>query len=498
MLARTLLFSKIHTMRHLFLRHVHPSFIIVILFFGIISGIIFGLIFDFWLLSSPAWLLVSCVLIIANFRFPHAAYLILSLIAGIIIGGLRITRDIGDRQYTAQFIGQEITVTGVIYEDPEVDGGTTTLRVNSLSFGVTEHQRPTTGSLYVKLYGRQNLERSYKITLSGELFVGFGSFAAAMYNPKLTAVTTPNPPDLALQFRNNFAELIKKFIGAPEVDLSLGYLLGQRRALPRNLLDTLKAVGLTHIIVASGYNLSVLIRLSRRLFKKISRFVALFVGMLLIIAFMAITGFTPSMARAGLVAGLSLVAWFFGRKFHPIKLLMLVASATLLINPFFIQDLGWLLSFLSFIGVLVVSPLLTAYFYHATEPNFIAATIIETTAAQICCLPLLLFLFGSFSVVSIFANVLILPTIPATMLLTFMTGITAFLTPVASLFGWLAAKLLSYHIFVIEFFGNLDWALVEVPASNPLVLVSYPLIVTALVYIWRKTKYRFIDFNVIE
>jgi competence protein ComEC len=204
------------------------------------------------------------------------------------------------------------------------------------------------------------------------------------------------------------------------------------------------------------------------------------------------------MARAGLVAGLSLLTWFFGRKFHPVKLLLLVASTTLLINPFYIQDLGWLLSFLSFIGVLVVAPLITAYFYAAAKPNFIASTIIETTAAQICCLPLLLFLFGTVSIISLFANILILPTIPLTMLLTFLTGVTSFLPPIASIFGWLTTRLLAYHIFVVEFFGSLNWALVEIPINHPLTLLGYPLIITALIYIWRKTKFRFIQFDVLE
>jgi competence protein ComEC len=485
-------------MRHFLSRRIHSSFIIVLFSVGITLGVVTGFIFSFLVFSSPVWLLVSLALIAINFRFSRIACLVLALIAGFIIGSFRIASDMSDRQYISQFIGQEVKVTGIIYEDPEADGGTITLRVNNLVFDNTNHQRSVSGNIYVRLYGRRNLERSYKITLTGFLSDGFGSFAASIYSPKLIDTSVPDPPDLALQFRNGFAELVKQFIPEPEVDLSLGYLLGQRRALPSSLLETLKIVGLTHIIVASGYNLSVLVRLSRRVFRRVSRFAALLFGMALIVSFMAITGFTPSMARAGLVAGLSLIAWFFGRKFHPIKLLLLVASITLLINPFYIQDLGWLLSFLSFIGVLVVAPLVTVYFYGQAKPNFVASTAIETISAQLCCLPLLLFFFGTLSVVSIFANILILPTIPATMLLTFITGITSFVTPIAEFFGWLATHLLSYHIFIIDFFGNLSWALVEVPAHNPWTLLVYLGILMAVIYVKRKTSFRFIEFNVIE
>jgi len=485
-------------MHYFFLRHVHRSFIVVACSIGIAIGITLGFVTNLWIFHSPWWLAVSFALLIINFRISRAIVLCLALLAGVIIGGLRITLDIGDRQYIAQFIDQEIEVTGTIYEDPESDGGTTTLRIGNLIFGNDANQRSVSGNLYVRFYGRKDFERSFRISLVGKLSAGFGSFAGTLYNPSVVKILTPDPPDLALEFRNNFADSTKKFIPEPEVDLSLGYLLGQRRALPGNLLDALKVVGLTHIIVASGYNLSVLVRLSRRLFKRVSRFAALFFGLALTIAFIAITGFSPSMARAGLVSCLSLLVWFFGRKFHPAKLLILVASATLLLNPFYVQDLGWLLSFLSFAGVLIVAPLFTAYFYGEAKPNFIASTVIETTAAQICCLPLLLFLFGTSSIISLLANVLILPTIPVVMFLTFITGATFFLPLVASAVGWVATQLLSYHIAVVHFFGSLDWAIVNISPSNPLVLLTYLPVIAAITFMRYRTKFRFLEVSLVE
>jgi len=486
-------------MRYFVLRPVHFSFIPVVLAVGIIVGTILGFAFDLWLLGSPVWLAVAAVLLAANFCFHRAAFLSLALLAGIIVGAFRISLDAGDHQYISQFVGQTIQISGTVYEDPEFDGNVTTLRVNHLVFGDLDRQRPAAGSLYVKLYNQTDLKRSFKVTLTGKLSAGFGSFAGAIYGPELTAVSVPDPPDLALQFRDHFATLVKKFVPEPEVDLSLGYLLGQRRALPAELLDTMKLVGLTHIIVASGYNLSILVRFSRRAFRRVSRFAALFAGLLLIISFILVAGFSPSMARAGLVASFALLAWYFGRKFHPVKLLLLVASITLLVNPFYIQDLGWMLSFLSFIGIMIIAPLLVAYFYgETTKPGPITAIAIETTAAQICCLPLLVFFFGTFSIMSVLTNAIILPTIPIAMLLTFATGIAAFFVPLASVFGWLAAKLLAFHIFVINFFGDLSWAIIAVPPGNVLALLAYPLILAAAFYLQRRTNFRLMSANIVE
>ena len=592
-------------MHYFLFRRLHHSYILVSLAIGLILGVVISFFCNFWLFSSPIWLIVASTLLIVNFCLPHTLYLILSLFAGLILGSFRTSLDLVDRDYIAQFVDQTVVVTGTLYEDPETAGGSTTFRINNLVFGNDSHQKIVAGSIFVKFYGHKPLERSYQVTLTGKLSSGFGSFAGAMYAPTIDKISAPDLPDIALQYRNAFADLIKRFISEPEVDLSLGYLLGQRRALPATLLETLKIVGLTHIIVASGYNLSVLVRLTRRIFKKVSRFAALFFGLLLVVVFIGVTGFTPSMSRAGLVAILSLLAWFFGRKFHPAKLLLLVAAFTLMLNPIYIQDLGWLLSFASFAGVMLLAPLLTAYFYNTSgtsqpvgddvarpspsppvgrsgdgypdvpsssfqthspqigrpfgnfqfpkskinksqkprflafiktsflfqsffskrkiekkkrvqegmwarmrakfgvdkktdSPNFVAQIIIETIAAQLCCLPLLLYFFGTFSIVSLIANILILPTIPLVMALTFATGVTAFLPFIASISGWLATQLLSYHIAVIEFFGNLPWALVAIPPENPLTLLLYPILLLVTIYIWRKTNYRLINVNVIE
>jgi competence protein ComEC len=256
-------------------------------------------------------------------------------------------------------------------------------------------------------------------------------------------------------------------------------------------------VGLTHIVVASGYNLSILVRFSRKIFGKISRFAALFVSLILIFMFMTITGWTPSMLRAGMVAVLSLLTWYVGRNFHPVKLIFLVAAATLLINPNYIVDLGWILSIASFAGVIIVAPLITAYFYGGKKPNFIARIVLETVAAQIVCLPILLFFFGSFSLISVVANVLVVPTIPVVMALTFATGVVSFLPFLAQIVGFVATVILKYHILVIDFFGAQTNFLVTIPPECLRVLFLYVPIAGFLIYARKKTGFSLRPVNIV-
>lgn len=458
-------------------------------------GVILSFVWNTDFFVSGVWVLAGLGCFVFSVFVPKRILMILALMAGVVLGGWRGGIELIDVKYMAQFEGDEIEVVGKVYEDPDGSGGKMTFRINELRFG---GEREVRGSLFVQVSGgRAEVARSDTVRLRGKLSGGFGSFAGSMYRPKVVEILRPEPGDFGLKIREFFAELVRKYIPSPEVDLSLGYLLGARRALPDSLTETLKIVGLTHIVVASGYNLSILVRFSRKVFGKISRFAAMFVSLILIFMFMAITGWTPSMLRAGMVAVLSLLAWYAGRNFHPVKLIFLVAAATLLINPNYIVDLGWILSIASFAGVIIVAPLITAYFYGRKRPNFVARVVLETVAAQIVCLPVLLFFFGSFSLISVVANVLVVPTIPAVMALTFATGIVSFVPFLAQIIGWAATLVLKYHILVIDFFGAQTSFLISFTPETPAVLFLYVPIAAFLIYARQKTGFSLRPVNIV-
>ena len=109
------------------------------------------------------------------------------------------------------------------------------------------------------------------------------------------------------------------------------------------------------------------------------------------------TGASPSMVRAGLVTGLSLLAWYVGRKFHPVVLLGLVSAMTVLWNPNYAWgDMGWMLSFAAFAGVIIVAPIMSAYFFSADKVSSVAQILLETLAAQLVTAPIIMVAFGQF------------------------------------------------------------------------------------------------------
>ncbi|MDQ5932310.1 MAG: competence protein ComEC [Patescibacteria group bacterium] len=355
---------------------------------------------------------------------------------------------------------------------------------------VNVNGKTSEGSLWVTLVGDNAVQRSDSVTLRATLQKGFGNFTAVMYRAEVLSVQRPYPGDIALKARDAFATGVQAAVSEPESSLGLGYLVGMRRGLPAELDTALVAAGLTHIVVASGCNLTILVRLARRIFEKISKYLVFLSAATMIAGFIAVTGMSPSMSRAGLVAGLSLLAWYYGRRIHPLVLLPLAMAITVMVQPSYAWgDLGWQLSFAAFAGVLIGAPLIQAYLFGDKKEQSLRRILVETMAAQIWTLPILLLSFGSISVVAPLANMLILPLVPLAMLLTFVAGMSGLMFPESSqLFGFPAELILTYMTKTAEYVGGLSWATQQLQISLIGFVGMYAVIILFTVYMQHKTQ----------
>jgi competence protein ComEC len=479
-------------------RKIHSSWLIASLSVGIVVGTALVPIISQTLFSSWVWLAVGLVLC-GLVLWQRLIYLLpLIVMAGLLVGLWRGSILQSDLEIYQKIIGHQVQLGGVISDDPDSGKhGEVLLRLTH----VTIDGHSVAGKAWISTNHVDDMKRSDKVVVSGTLGEGFGSFAVAMYQAKVISAARPQPGDVAVQARDWFGDHVRMAVSEPQASLGLGYLVGQRRALPPELDQALVITGLTHVVVASGYNLTILVRLARRLFVHISKYLAALAASAMIVAFMAVTGASPSMSRAGLVAGLSLAAWYYGRRFHPLVLLPFAAAITVLIDPTYAwNDLGWQLSFAAFAGVMILAPLGQRYFFGDKDPSIIRQILGETISASILTLPILVLAFGQFSNVALITNLLVLPLVPLAMLLTFIGGIGALLVPsgFALLIGLPAQWLLAYMTNVVQYFAGLSWAQTILTIQPWMVWSSYIVIAGVCVYLWRATKYDLKDSNIIE
>jgi len=400
------------------------------------------------------------------------------------------------------YINETIEISGFIKTDPDIAEGVGAIKLWRLEFAGEE----IPGMIYLSGKFDNSFERGDFLTVRGKVSNGFGTYVASIFHPSVVAIAKPEPGSITLRFRNAFVKAADKTIGTPESKLGLAYLFGMRNDLDDSLLESLSLVGLTHLIVASGTHLGIIVGFFRKKFGKISRFAGALFSLVFVLVFGQLIGWTASITRASIVSVLTIFSWYYSHKLEPWRIILIAMAITLMIDPMNIIDVGWLLSFASFIGIMILEPIITEFFYGKSRPESkktkqapgtIMRIIIASTSAIIMCAPILLYFFGSISLIAIVANLLILPTIPVAMGLTFAAGLVGML-PSFFLFDvvkWAVGKitsiLLDYHYVVIEFFSKQTSFIVSIPKYNSLVFLLYiPIVIVVAIYFINRSRNR--------
>lgn len=305
-------------------------------------------------------------------------------------------------------------------------------------------EKPITGSFRISGFGEPIIYRGDRVQINGKLFPTRGSHQARVSFAQLDRVGEDK--SWINNFTRRFAAGMRSALPEPNASFGLGILIGQRNTLPQELTNQLIMVGLVHIVAVSGYNLTILVRAAGRL-RLGSKYQRLVASLLLIGIFILITGFAASIVRAAIISVLSLWAWYYGRKIRPVLIIAFAAALTGLANPFYVWgDLGWYLSFLAFFGVLLIAPMVADRLFRR-EPKLLGMVVLETLAAEIMTLPLIMMSFNQLSLVGLVANALVVPLIPFAMLFAAMAAGAGMIIPaLAGWFAWPANILLTYML----------------------------------------------------
>ncbi|HYV33243.1 MAG TPA: ComEC/Rec2 family competence protein, partial [Candidatus Limnocylindria bacterium] len=248
----------------------------------------------------------------------------------------------------------------------------------------------------------------------------------------------------------------------------MGILIGARKTLPQSVIDNFNTTGVSHVIAISGFNISIIIKSLEYLAKLFGRRFSFWLSLIIIFSFVILSGASASVIRAAVMGSLLLIAFNIGRQYSITPALFFSAAVMLLINPkILFWDIGFQLSFAATLGIVYFSPLLDQITQNWPNPVQLKSILLTTMAAIVSTLPLILFYFGRLSLVAPLVNILILPFVPLTMLLGFLTVLPF----VGAGFAFLANFLLLYMLHVTEFFAGLKYSSLEVKISSWMFLV---------------------------
>lgn len=287
-----------------------------------------------------------------------------------------------------------------------------------------------------------------------------------------------------------------------EGELLKGMLLGDKTGVPEEINESFRHVGLSHLFAVSGLHLSIWVGLFSYIKFKCNSFRVMMrvVSALFILFFMAVTGFTSSVFRAGIMTLVFLAAQGLGRKADGINSLGLAAVILCLINPYSCLELSFLLSFSATLGILICyTPIESLGERLQCRLNGIVGKPLKwiitagavSVSASIFTFPVASIVFGEISAVSPFAN-LIVPSLGA---VSMISGGLAAVFPSNPIFFFITKPLFLLcgiiNNFIIKFcmwLGGLEFSHFRISGENATVICAGIMVLLAVTFIFKNYR----------
>lgn len=218
--------------------------------------------------------------------------------------------------------------------------------------------------------------------------------------------------------RRTAAAGLDRSVPEPEAGLAAGVLIGLRDRVDRELAAAFTTAGASHVVAISGWNIAIVASTLAAVAGGMHRRRRAVLTALAIGLYVLFVGPSPSVVRAGAMAGVALLARELGRPGTAAAALGWAAAALLIVDPAWIDDAGFRLSVLATAGIIAWGAPLTARLA-GEEPGrprrWLAEILGVSFAAQAATTPIVLLEFGRLSLVAPAVNLIVVPLVPPAM-----------------------------------------------------------------------------------
>lgn len=438
------------------------------------------------------WLVVAVLLWLAYVAFVKARLmkeLCLSIALGCLLAArmVMVLPEVGFK-VSASARG-EVNVSGVVDSQPQQSNRSLQVRLGQIS--VDGYNGQWQGRLQLSLPVHSDVGYGDRLSLRGiikdvkELNPGYaeylttqqvyGTMVWPVIVARQAAKTDQDVVGWGIWIQEQSARRLERLLPQDLATFLLGITLGSERLLSDEFDVAFKVTGTSHIVVASGYNVGILMAMVVRLVSRWGKYAVLVSAGLLVSLFVVVSGVEASLVRASLMAGIALLAVMGGRQKQAGYCLVIAGLIMLLINPWWLYEASFQLSFMATLSLIMFQPLIAGY-SDRVLPSWLSEMISSTVAAQVLVYPIIGVLFGTWSVVSLLTNTLVLWLIPWLMLGGFGLLVVSWVNQ--GLAQWLAYGIYPWLIYVrsaIVFTSKLPLASISLTITWWVVAAYYSL-----------------------
>jgi len=325
--------------------------------------------------------------------------------------------------------GDAVRITATVYSDPIGYPNSRSLKIAGLT-------------IYLPVFP----EVSYgdRVVVTGIVDKG------KLINPKLISVAESQ--GFGSGVRNKIIAFYQQVLPQPMSGLTAGVTLGSKGTLTADFWNSVKLTGVAHVVVASGTNVTFVVSfLMGVLTLFLPRRKAIFVCLLGIVLYLFLSGFDAPLVRAAIMAGLAFWAVGTGRLISAWRILFLTAGVMLAIDPDWVGDIGFALTFTSTASIMLFEKRIGKALKFV--PEVLKEGLSTSFAAQIGVSPILFVTFGEFNIWSPLINALVLWTVPYIMILGSVGGVIGLFIPILGKFIlFLSYPLLWWFVWIVQLF----------------------------------------------
>lgn len=258
-----------------------------------------------------------------------------------------------------------------------------------------------------------------------------------------------------------FTSVINSYLPEPHASLLNGILFGVNLHTNKLFYQELRTVGLLHIVVLSGMNITLIGAVVMNITSFFSRRVSSLITILVVILFVLFVGTQAPVVRAAIMGILTLVAFIYGRRNVVLFSLFLSGIFIFIFQPHWMRTISFQLSYAATLGIILFSLKKQAIPKNNWEHFMysIKKDLRISLSAQILAAPIIFLYFRQISLISPLSNLFISITIAPLMIMGFITAFLGKIHPLLGLIpSYICYGILSYIIFVVKILSKVPYA----------------------------------------
>ncbi len=286
--------------------------------------------------------------------------------------------------------------------------------------------------------------------------------------PVMTRVAT-GPWRLGQRVRQSFVAFVSRFAAPLPASAIDSLCLNATGDTPQEFWGALRRTGTTHIMSAGGMHVlfTVWLLAALLMLAPAPRWCRLGLLILGLLVYAGAAGFQAPIVRAVIMASVAMVAYLFRREADGLSTVCLAGVVTLVWNPYDLGDLGFQLSYLSVLALLLFMGPVRG----AVEGSLKVRLRQAARCSLICAVataPLVAWAFGEVSLISVFSNLVILPIVPVVVVGALGAWLVGLAAPVmgVGLLKVVVEPLASFLVWSIGWMGDWPASTVQVPAFS--------------------------------